>query len=147
MQRKWPSFELLESRQGAAWGGKLYPLQKGYCVRLLWSAAPGARPYVYLVDPPLTPRPGKTFEEIPHLMFNDKRPELSGLCLFDPDGGEWDHTMFVADTTIPWAAEWLKFYELWHYDGVWRGRSIGYENVAEARAAAVHESQSRNEAQ
>ena len=70
--------------------------------------------------------------EIPHLIFNHEDPELSALCLFDPDAGEWDSTMLIADTTVPWAAEWLHHYELWRVDGVWRGPSApGPISVAE----------------
>ena len=57
---------------------------------------------------------------------------------FDPKGGEWSNKQLIADTTIPWAAEWLMYYELWHYDGVWLGGGVGFESTAEARAAAVY---------
>lgn len=58
----------------------------------------------------------------------------SALCLYDPDGGQWDPRMLIADTTIPWAADWLKFYEFWLYDGIWRGKSVGPESAAKIRA-------------
>ena len=96
------------------------------------------RPHVILLDPPLRPRKGGKFEEIPHLMFYSEHPELSALCLFDPEGREWSNKLLIADTTMRWAAEWLMYYELWHFDGVWRGGGVGPENIAEARAAAVY---------
>jgi hypothetical protein len=71
-------------------------------------------------------------------MFNSKDPELSGLCLFDPEGREWSNKLLIADTTMRWVAEWLMYYELWHFDGIWRGGGVGPESIAEARAAAVY---------
>lgn len=32
------------------------------------------------------------------------------LCLHEP--GEWTDGMYIADTTVPWTAEWLANYEI-----------------------------------
>lgn len=87
--------------------GPLRGLQKPYTVAVYWHAKSEAKPYVVLREPRLRPREGKTFEEIPHLLFNSERPELSGLCLFDPNGNEWSNKLLIADTTMRWAAEWI----------------------------------------
>lgn len=139
MAAKWPrfAFEALEGSM-VRWVGPLRGFQKEYVVAVHWDAQSPERPYVLLREPQLRPRGGGIFEEIPHLMFYSKHPELSGLCLFDPDGAEWTNKQLIADTTIVWAAEWLLYYELWHIDGVWRGGGVGPENIAEARAAAVY---------
>jgi hypothetical protein len=107
-------------------------------IAVIWEAEGQERPYVILIDPALRPRESGKFEEIPHLMFNSKDPELSGLCLFDPEGREWSNKLLIADTTMRWVAEWLMYYELWHFDGVWRGGGVGPESIAEARAAAIY---------
>lgn len=64
---------------------------------------------------------------------NDKPPHLyeckySGdgkerlrLCLFLPGTNEWNRNMMVADTFIPWAVEWLYYYEVWRMTGKWLG--------------------------
>lgn len=139
MVARWPEFEF-EAFKGSlvCWTGPLRGLQKRYIVAVYWDHSSEEKPYVLLREPRLFPREGKTFEQIPHLMLNSERPELSGLCLFDPDGKEWSNRLLIADTTMRWAAEWLGYYELWHLDGVWRGTGIGPESVAEARAAAVY---------
>lgn len=139
MAAKWPqfTFEALEGSM-VRWVGPLRGFQKGYVVAVHWDGQSLERPYVLLREPQLRPRQGWTFEEIPHLMFYSKHPELSGLCLFDPEGGEWTNKRLIADTTIVWTAEWLLYYELWHIDGVWRGGGVGPENTAEARAAALY---------
>src|SRR3546814_5456043 len=85
-------------------------------------------PYVMITDPPIEPRPGGTYDQIPHLMFDSDNPIKSGLCLFDPDGREWSDADLIAETTVKWASEWLHYYELWHLTGEWLGPSVGYES-------------------
>lgn len=98
-------------------------------------------PHVFILEPKLRPRAGMAFYDIPHLLFNAEVPEDSALCLFDPEGREWNATMLIADTTVPWASEWLHHYECWHFDGIWRGPnapgpiSVG-EMMAGKRASA-----------
>jgi hypothetical protein len=41
------------------------------------------------------------------------------LCLHLP--GEWKPSMFVADSTLTWTAEWLFNYEVWKATGEWHG--------------------------
>lgn len=56
--------------------------------------------------------------------MNKEPPHLypdGSLCLFYPPGLEWRPTMYVAEMIIPWAAEWLFFYELWLVGGHWYG--------------------------
>lgn len=53
---------------------------------------------------------------------DDGPPHVFGdgsLCLHVTD--DWNSTMLIADTTVPWAAEWLFFYELWLPTGEWYG--------------------------
>lgn len=139
MERDWPllNFEQLEGSM-VRWTGKIRGFQKWYLIAVYWDPEGPERPYVVLLDPPLRPCTGGKFGEIPHLMFHSEHPELSGLCLFHPEGREWSNKLLIADTTMRWVAEWLMYYELWHFDGVWRGGGVGPESIAEARAAAVY---------
>jgi hypothetical protein len=139
MERHWPLFTFQQLKGSMVrWHGKMRVFQKWYLIAVYWDPEHTDRPYVVLLDPPLRPREGGKFEEIPHLMFNSKDPELSGLCLFDPEGREWSNKLLIADTTMRWVAEWLMYYELWLFDGIWRGGGVGPESIAEARAAAVY---------
>jgi hypothetical protein len=62
----------------------------------------------------LTPELKRWHEEpIPHFYGN------GCLCLHEPS--EWDESFLLADSIIPWAAEWLYFYEIWHAIGSWHG--------------------------
>lgn len=70
-------------------------------------------PDVYLLEPKFdvgTRRP-------PHLYsFSQQK-----LCLYLPGKQDWSSSMNLADTIIPWACEWLFFYEMWLITGSWYG--------------------------
>ncbi|MDH2355715.1 hypothetical protein QCM80_34340 [Bradyrhizobium sp. SSUT112] len=139
MARRWPDFKFrMFSKSLVGWDGQIRGAQKWYLVRVLWLVDGSYKPYVIILDPPLRPRNGGTFDQIPHLLYDSDDPAASGLCLFDPDGAEWSNRLLLADTTMWWAAEWLLFYELWHLTGEWRGGGVGYESIAEARAASLY---------
>ena len=70
---------------------------------------------------------------LPHVYFDNDNIYASPLCLFDPVAKEWDHSKSIALTTIPWAAEWLFFYEIWLATGKWKGggrHAPRYEEIA-----------------
>lgn len=139
MMARWPQFQF-NQLQGTmvSWEGPIRGFQKQHRIEIFWDPAGLEKPYVVLRNPELKPREGRPYEEIPHLLFYSDRPELSGLCLFDPEGEEWSKKLLIANTTVVWAGEWLLYYELWHVDGIWRGGGVGAENIAESRAAAVY---------
>lgn len=43
------------------------------------------------------------------------------LCLYDWRDREWNPTMSLATTIVPWVSEWLYFYEVWVMTGFWYG--------------------------
>ena len=136
MRRVWPQLNYEKKPDGLLiWRGILRPKAQPYDVAVLWKPGLLDRPYAFIIDPPIRPRPGGTYEEIPHLILDEENPESSGLCLFDPDGKEWSESDLIAETTVHWVSEWLLYYELWHMDGRWLGKSVGYESVAAIRAA------------
>lgn len=140
MRHSWPTMKHELLADGSSiWKGEVAGYQRQYRVGLIWRVGSQWKPWVFLINPPLVPRGGGTYEEIPHLLYYDKDPALSGLCLFDPEGHEWCNKQLVADTTMPWACEWLQHYEFWHFDGIWRGKSVGPESIAEIRASTIHE--------
>lgn len=131
MRRQWPDFEGRRLGDGTlVWQGPLRPKAQPYTVFICWHPVTMSLPYVIVDDPPLRPRPGGAFAEIPHLIFYADKPEQSGLCLFDPEGREWSPADLIADTTVLWTAEWLTYYELWHMTGEWLAPGVGYESVA-----------------
>lgn len=102
----------VKRRRVLQWTGQLRPtpLSRGYTVRMSYEL--GESPNVWVVDPPLERRDG----ELPPHLYPKQR-----LCLFLPGKREWDKTMSLAATIVPWASEWLMHYELWLATGVWSG--------------------------
>lgn len=43
------------------------------------------------------------------------------LCLFQPAYKEWTEQEMMSETILPWAVEWLCFYEMWLVTGEWLG--------------------------
>lgn len=136
MRRQWP--DLAGRRMGdgtLVWRGPLRPKAQLYTIFICWQPLAMSLPYVIVDDPPLRPRSDGAFEEIPHLIYYADKPAQSGLCLFDPQGGEWSAADLIADTTVFWTAEWLTYYELWHMTGEWLAPGVGYESVAQMMRA------------
>lgn len=50
------------------------------------------------------------------------------ICLYYPLFKEWEPTKFIAKTIVPWASEWLLFYEIWLASGEWCGEGIHCDN-------------------
>ncbi len=92
------------------WVSTLQPteLSRVYTVRIVLHA--GRYPNVRVINPVLESRPGET---IPHL-FGD-----GSLCLHLED--EWNSSMLMVDSTVPWTSEWLFNYEIWMGTGTWYG--------------------------
>ena len=95
--------------------------------------SPSAASRVYECE--LRVKPGKDQPEMivlsPDLrdLSGDKRPPhtylYSGkgvkLCLWRPKYGEWNPSMKLSETYIPWTAEWLLYFEHWLVAGEWEG--------------------------
>lgn len=142
MAIKWPSLEMNIHRPLMSgtppciqWVGPVRGFQRDYRILVQWTwLARDSFPCVFLLSPFLRPRAGADYIDIPHLIHDDEEPENSALCLFDPDEGQWDTSMWISDTTVPWASEWLHHYEFWHLDGIWRGANApGPINIRQVR--------------
>jgi len=55
--------------------------------------------------------------KLPHV-YDSKKQQL---CLYSPIKKEWNGFNYIVDTIIPWASEWLYYYELWLMEGKWYG--------------------------
>ena len=107
------------SSQSFVWECNLQPtpLSKKYAIKVFYTF--GSAPSVYVTDPkPLDIYPGK--KDLPHV-YSTKQQEI---CLYYPKIGEWNIDKLIAKTIIPWASEWLLYYELWLATGVWLGEGI-----------------------
>jgi hypothetical protein len=112
LRSKYPKSRLAWGRgQPLRWVGAVQPtpISETYTVEISWDGR-RSRPTVRVLKPKLKELPG---QQLPHV-FAD-----GSLCLHF--NGEWSSEMLISETTIPWASEWLCYYELWLATGEWTG--------------------------
>ncbi len=109
-----PTFKARISRNRVTWTGDLQPspISETYAVDIQYTLR--GRPKVTVLQPVLRMRPSG--EKVPHT-FSD-----GSICLHLHQ--DWTPMMFVADTTVPWLALWLYYYEVWHATGEWLGGGL-----------------------
>lgn len=126
-----PDFKLtLEaSWMGGGWEGPLTPIMRRYRIRVTyfrrrffdtWTLA-NDYASVQVVDPVIGLDPRKTGEWPPHIYFNRAAPQYPRLCLYDPRERLWIPEEYIAETIVPWASDWLFFFEGWLATGEWEG--------------------------
>lgn len=102
---------LIEASELRWWGSLLpSPLSQSYRVKLTYRLTD--KPKVHILSPQLIIPPGR---KLPHIWSEDN------LCLYFPDHKEWHLGKTLAHTVLPWASEWLFFYEIWLATGEWVG--------------------------
>lgn len=62
---------------------------------------------------------------LPHVYSQSRQK----LCLYFPNGLEWNSTMPVSKI-VPWVAKWFYFYESWVVTGIWNGGGIHISDEA-----------------
>ncbi|MCG2781004.1 MAG: hypothetical protein L6264_08640 [Weeksellaceae bacterium] len=93
------------------------PLGDLYSVKMIYRF--GKAPEVYVINPlPLKLPPDAN--KLEHCYDDEKQM----LCLFYPDRSEWNETMLIATTIIPWIYDWLFHYEIWVGTGDWQGGGV-----------------------
>lgn len=106
----WPGPRPSISHSTLRWSGYLQPtvLSPNYKVSITYRV--GGPPEVVVLDPPLDP--GHR-DRLPHVYSGDR------LCLYTR--GDWNGSMAIGPTILPWAAEWLFHYEVWKATDRWGG--------------------------
>ncbi|TIX48860.1 hypothetical protein E5222_14040 [Alteraurantiacibacter aquimixticola] len=102
-------------RAGAlTWEYKVRPslIGREYTVRIEYRQ--GSTPRVFVIDPSLSELAGD--RDLPHVYRDPLR-----LCLMLPKAFEWDSSMRIDQTFVPWAATWLYYFEEWLASGEWKG--------------------------
>ena len=130
IRRAFPGFQLTVAAGWIGiWEGPVRPISKTYRIRIVffrrrffdgWSLE---NPYVSVcvVDPLIGAEAIREERLLPHIYWNEQRPEYPNLCLYDPKEMSWTPEQLVATTVIPWASQWLFFYEYWQITGEFRG--------------------------
>ena len=112
------------------------PISENYTLKLKYSYSKGVN--VYVVEPKeLKLAEGK--ERLPHV-YSQKEQRL---CLYYPSDENrdrrWCPDMYFAKTVVPWAVEWLEFYEYWLGTGIWLGGGIHPDGEREQYDFGKHE--------
>lgn len=105
-------------RNHLLWKGTLVPtpLSAAYEIKLTYAI--GTSPKTYVISPRLFVPEGKS---LPHMYDHIEQR----ICTYYPLGKpDWKPSMHIARTLVPWASEWLFFYELWLATGEWLGGGI-----------------------
>lgn len=94
------------------------PLSDEYTVKLEYKI--GSNPKMYVTNPKSL-KLAKKATKLPHV-YDQKKQKL---CLFYPDGKQWNSSMLLAKTVVLWAYEWLYHYELWlGTEDDWKGGGV-----------------------
>jgi hypothetical protein len=110
--RSYPDSRIIRGRERLMWSGQLTPTEYTTTYELLIDHQIGKPPLVYVARPRLQLVNG---QDLPHVY------PLNTLCLF-LGNHEWHEATPIASTLVPWASEWLFFYELWlATGGEWLG--------------------------
>jgi hypothetical protein len=104
-----PQFNYKWVGKHGVWTGTLRPCPKSPEYEIKIDYHLGYRPRVFILSPAIA-------EDAPHRFKDDK-----SLCLYFPEDGSWSSAKFIADTILPWTAEWLRFYEIWVVTEIWFG--------------------------
>ncbi len=110
LRRLWPDAVVSTRPSGLVCEVDLQPSAVSPVYRVRINHQAGSSPHVRVLSPALDP--GER-EVLPHVYRN------GDLCLYST--GDWTNGMYLAETIVPWTAEWLYFYELWRATGEWHG--------------------------
>ena len=112
--------------QRLLWHGQVRPSPQSQTYELRLAASPRRTPRITVTRPTLRPdEDGR----LPHV-YDD-----GSLCLSRP--GDWYPHMLFTATFLPWACEWLLFYELWLATDLWFGDGPNHLDDA-SQAALLH---------
>lgn len=89
-------------------GGSRYRIRVAYHPTLV-------RPRVTILDPELVVREGAA--KVPHTF------SANHVCVHVNE--EWNPSLYLHQTIIPWTCLWLYYYEVWHATGEWLGGGHG----------------------
>ena len=128
---------IIENDKTVQWSGYLQPtpISRKYEVTIKYTL--NKLPICIVTEPDLQLLASDN--QIPHTYVNDSKIRGVKLCLFLPKvkkinkASEWQPSMFVADTFIPWASTWLFYFECWLSNDKWEGGGIEHDDSQEVQ--------------
>lgn len=123
--------EILDNDKTVLWEGTLQPtpISREYQVVIRYTLSHS--PVCVVKSPDLTVL--AEGQKIPHTYQNQTGIKGTHLCLYLPvvkqknKVSEWQSTMFLASTIVPWASMWLLYFEFWLSDGKWDGGGVEHD--------------------
>jgi hypothetical protein len=110
LHQRFPTFSYYcDRKKNGVWHGTLQPRNLAPLYRVEIRYRLGTVPKVRVLSPTLVPGS-------PHIY-----PDDGSLCLYWPAEWRWTGDQLLAETIVPWTADWLCFYELWLDCGEWLG--------------------------
>jgi hypothetical protein len=100
------------------------PLSRVY--RCLLKVYARGGPDLIVLDP--NPKSLAAGTRVPHTYPHDGAG--TKLCLWLPEAREWMPQMRLNETYLPWAAEWLDYFEEWLVTGDWAGDGVHPDGAA-----------------
>lgn len=102
--------------------------QNGRRLCAVGSLTPDVSTPIYKVKMVLTYRTFPSVHLLAHNFHRDSEGKLPphlyrdlSLCLFYPEFNEWNHSMYLSNTILPWTLRWLFHYEIWKNTEEWIG--------------------------
>ncbi|MFD6165196.1 hypothetical protein ACFWFR_08395 [Oerskovia sp. NPDC060287] len=124
LQRAFPEGTVRLQPSALVWRAHVRPLPSAGTYLLELRADGRTAPSIRVIDPDLVP---DNHGRIPHVY------EDGSICV--AQAGDWRRSMLFVRTVVPWALEWLVFYEMWLATGIWMGD--GDDRMDEASQAAI----------
>jgi len=118
LQRLYPQGVGRISHDRLVWRGKLKPsaFSREYSVQIAYQTS--HFPETLVLQPTIRELAGD--RKVPHVFPGVGDP----LCLFYAPAREWNSTMLLARTIVPWSCEWLFHFEAWLFTDQWDGGGI-----------------------
>jgi hypothetical protein len=114
IRNRFPQFQYSRTQQ--AWTGTMKPSDQSpeYRVKITYCQAASVK--VHVISPAIK-------SDAPHRYHDDS------LCLYHPHDKSWNSRKHIAETIIPWTAEWLFYYERWLVTKHWDGPEAPHDSV------------------
>jgi hypothetical protein len=120
IKKRFPSFDCRIRGRKLICRGKLKPTENSTEYRIEVSYEPWGNPDVRILNPKIKPEKDLHFYK------------TGNLCLYDWREQPWQDKWHLADTIIPWTAEWLMYYEIYLLTGKWLGKSAIHGDATKA---------------
>jgi hypothetical protein len=127
---------IIDNDKTVQWEGTLLPTPFSREYRVVIRYTLSHPPVCVVKDPDLSAlAEGRT---IPHIYHNQTGIRGTQLCLYLPvvkqknKVSEWQPTMFLANTILPWASMWLLYFEFWLSSDEWDGGGVEHDVIEES---------------